>query len=61
MGRLALIIFSMSSVTLMGIAIVAVLTAGYDTLMPILYAAAAGLIISVPVTWFVAKKIDELK
>lgn len=57
MTRLMMIIFSMASTTLMGVGIVAALTMGYDTLQPILIAAAAGLVVAFPASWFVAKQI----
>ena len=60
MGRLAMILFSMISTTLMGVGIVVVLTMGLDTLKPILMGAAAGLVLSIPVTYVVAKKIAAL-
>ena len=51
MTRLALLLFSILSVTCMGIAIVVALVAGFDTLVPIVVAAALGLaawVITVP-------------
>lgn len=55
MMRLAMILFSLISTTLMGTGIIAVLVAGYGTLMPILVAAAAGFVVAMPVSWSVAK------
>lgn len=61
MTRLAGILFSLISTTLMGSAVVAALTMGKDTLTPILIAAAIGFVAAIPVTWVVSKKIvDEL-
>ena len=57
MTRLALVIFSIASVTLMGIAVVVALVIGQDTLVPIVVAAALGLVASVPVSWMVARQI----
>lgn len=57
MTRLMMIIFSMASTTLMGVAIVVALTMGYDTLQPILIAAAVGLVAALPASWFVARQI----
>ncbi|WP_226549165.1 CTP synthetase [Celeribacter naphthalenivorans] len=57
MNRLAGILFSLISTTLMGTAVVVALTMGKDTLQPILIAAAIGFVVSVPVTWVVTKKI----
>ena len=59
MTRLALVIFSILSVTCMGIAVVATLVAGFDTLAPIVIAAAVGLVAAVPASWFVARRIAE--
>ncbi len=60
MFRLALIIHLFVGSTLAGSAIIAALSAGYDSLTPILYAALIGFILSIPVTWVVAKKISSL-
>ena len=57
MLRFAGILYSLISTTLAGSAVIAVLVAGYGTLMPILWAAAAGYVISVPVAWYVTKQI----
>ncbi|WGW03672.1 CTP synthetase [Tropicibacter oceani] len=57
MFRLAGILYSLISTTLAGSAIIAVLVAGYGTLFPILWAAAAGFVVSIPVAWYVAKQI----
>ncbi|MCF8511623.1 MAG: CTP synthetase [Rhodobacteraceae bacterium] len=57
MTRLMLTLFSMISTTLMGIGVVVALTTGYDTLNPILIAAAAGFVLAIPVSWWVAKQL----
>lgn len=57
MTRLALVIFSIASVTLMGIAVVVALVIGQDTLVPIVVAAALGLVASVPASWMIARQI----
>lgn len=57
MFRLAAILFSMTSTTVAGIAVIAVLSMGYDTLIPIVIAAAAGFVISIPATWWLTKQI----
>ena len=58
MARLFTILFSMIATTLMGIGIVAVLAMDQNTTWkPIVLAAAAGFVISIPVTWFVARQI----
>ena len=61
MFRLALLLFSMVATTLAGTGVIIALASGYDTLMPILYSAAAGFILSIPVTYVVTKKITELR
>ena len=57
MTRLTLILFSMISTTLMGVGVIIALTTGYDTLTPILIAAAVGFVLAVPASWFVSKQI----
>ena len=57
MTRLMLILFSMISTTMMGVAMVAALTMGYDTLNPLLVAIGIGFVLSLPATWIVAKQI----
>lgn len=57
MTRLMMILYSMISTALAGSFIVAALTMGYDTLNPILIAAAAGFGLALPVSWFVARQI----
>ncbi len=59
MFRLASILFSMVATTLAGIAVVAVLVIGYDTLTPILIAAGAGFVLALPVTWVLTKIIVD--
>ncbi|ALI54997.1 hypothetical protein [Celeribacter marinus] len=60
MNRLAGILFSLISTTLMGVAVVVALTIGMDTLKPILVAAAIGFVVSIPITWVISKKIVDL-
>ena len=57
MLRLAGILYSLISTSLAGTAVIAVLVAGYGTLLPILVAAAAGFVLALPVAYFVAKAI----
>jgi predicted PurR-regulated permease PerM len=59
MTRLMLILFSMISTTLMGIGVIAALTAGFDTLNPILIAACIGFVLAIPVSWYVARTLTE--
>ena len=61
MLRLASILFSMVATTLAGIAVMAVLVMGYDTLQPILIAAAVGFSLAIPVTWIVTNMIKNAR
>lgn len=61
MLRLTLLMYTILSGTLAGTAIIAVLVAGYDTKMPIIYAAATGFIVALPASWILAKKIASLR
>ncbi len=61
MLRLASILFSIVATTTAGVAIIASLTMGYDTLNPILIAAAIGFVIAFPITWIITKMIAELR
>lgn len=57
---LILALYAVVGTTLAGSLIVASLTAGYTTTMPIIYAAAAGFALAIPVTWAVARKLRSL-
>ncbi len=58
MVRLMLMLFAVIGTTLMGTAIVAVLTLRMNaTAMPLIYAAAAGFVVAIPVSWMVAKAL----
>lgn len=57
MFRLATLLYSLIATTLAGIAVIAVLTAGYGTLMPIVSSAAIGALVAIPVSWLVARAI----
>ncbi len=59
MLRLAGILYSLIATTLAGSAVIAVLTAGYDTLLPILIAAVVGAVVALPVSYFVAREITQ--
>jgi hypothetical protein len=59
MVRLALIIHLFIGSTLAGVGVIAALVAGYDTLAPILITAAIGFVVSIPVTWAVARAIYQ--
>lgn len=57
MLRLASILYSLISTTVAGSLIIAALVAGYDTLIPIVIAAAVGFVVSLPIAWYVAKAL----
>ena len=59
MMRLASILYSLISTTVAGTLVIAALTMGYDTLVPILMAAGIGCVVSLPVAYVVAKAIVE--
>lgn len=61
MLRLMLILHSVIATTLMGIGVTAVLAAGMVGTKPIVIAAAAGFVLSIPASWLVARKITHLK
>lgn len=60
MFRLASMIYTIASGTIMGIFIVVALVAGYDTLRYIVIAAAAGAVVALPVSWYIARAIKAL-
>lgn len=57
MFRVASVIFPVVGTTLAGIGAIAALSAGYDTLEPLLIGVAIGTVVALPVTWIVAKKM----
>lgn len=57
MLRLASILYTLISTTLAGTGVIAVLVAGYDTLVPILIAAGVGAVVALPISWGVAKSL----
>lgn len=57
MFRLASMLYSIIATALAGAGVIAVLTAGYVSLTPILAAAAAGAVLAVPVAYLVARKL----
>jgi hypothetical protein len=59
MFRLASIIYTLASTTIMGVLIIAALTMGFVSSTAILAAVAAGLVLGLPVAWIVAKKLSE--
>ena len=56
--RLMMVLYSIIATALAGSGVVAVLTAGYATLWPIVIAAAAGAVLALPVSWVVARQIS---
>lgn len=61
MFRLAFTLHFVIGATLAGVAVVAALVSGQDTLRPILIAAGLGYLISFPIAWLVTKKIYNLR
>ena len=55
--RLMMILYSIIGTAMAGTGVIAVLTMGHVTLVPILAAAAAGALLAVPVSWAVARQI----
>jgi len=45
--------------TLAGVAAIAALVAGLDTMVPIVTAAATGFVASMPVSWVIARKLHD--
>lgn len=60
MLRLAFIVHLFVGATLAGSAMVFALTAGWDTLKPLVIAAVIGWLVSIPVSWLLARKIESL-
>ena len=60
MLRLASLIYTVASATVMGIFIIIALASGFDTLQYVIIAAVAGAIVAMPVSYFVAKAIKEM-
>ncbi len=60
MSKLFFAIHAMAMTVLMGIAVTAVLTMNLPGWKPVVLAALAGFVVSVPVSWVVAKKIESL-
>jgi hypothetical protein len=58
MLKIALVLFPMIATTLMGIAVIAVLTMDIQAgMQPIALAALAAFAVSVPASWFIARQI----
>jgi hypothetical protein len=50
-------LYSIVGTSMAGAFVIASLASGYDTLIPILIAAAVGAVLAVPVTYFIARAI----
>lgn len=59
MSRLFLLLLSISMGTTAGIGVIVVLVMGMVGIKPILAAAAIGAALSIPVTWLVARRIED--
>lgn len=59
-GRLMMILFAVICTTMIGSAVVAALTMGLDTARPLMLAIGGGFLLSIPVTWFVARQMTKL-
>ncbi len=56
--RLMMVLYSVIGTAMAGTGVIAILTMGYGTLVPILAAAAAGAVLALPVSWAVAREIS---
>lgn len=56
--RLMMVLYSMIATAMAGAGVIAVLSAGYGTLWPIVISAAVGAVMALPVAWAVARQID---
>lgn len=61
MFRMMMILHSVIATTLMGMGITTVLAAGMAGSRPIIIAAAIGFVISLPVSWLVARQITQIQ
>lgn len=59
MLRLASALYSIIGTSLAGSLVIATLTMGYDTMVPIVVAAGIGAVLALPVTYLVARAITE--
>jgi len=57
MLRLGLILYVFIGTTMAGSAMIAALTAGYDTTQPVVLSALAGFVAAIPVSWAVARAL----
>ncbi|GMG84880.1 hypothetical protein LNKW23_40960 [Paralimibaculum aggregatum] len=59
MYRLAAIIYALVGPTLAGVLMIAALVSGFDTLQPILVAAAVGFLGGLPLAWAIAARLSR--
>ncbi|MBR2657049.1 MAG: CTP synthetase [Loktanella sp.] len=57
MFRLATMLYSIIGTSFAGSLVVLALATGYDTLLPIIIAAAVGAVLGIPASWYVARAI----
>lgn len=60
MLRLALILHAVVATVLMGVGVTAVLAMGKGTSGPIVLGALAGFVLSIPISWLVARQVVNL-
>lgn len=58
--RLFFLMFTLTSTALAGTGVIAVLSAGYDGVAPILIAAGLGAVAALPAAWVISRKIAAL-
>lgn len=58
--RLFLLMFTIASTALAGAGVIAVLSAGFVGVTPILLGAGIGVVLALPVSWLISQKIAEL-
>lgn len=59
MSRLFMLLLSLTMGTLAGIGVIVVLVMGYFTVTAILVGAGLGAVLSLPITWYVARQIER--
>ncbi len=60
MLKIAALIYTVASATMMGIFMIIALASGFDTLQYVVIAVATGAILAIPVSYFIAKAIKEM-
>ena len=61
MTKLIAMMYVIIAPTLAGIAMVVVLAMGLDTANPVVWSVIIGALVAIPVSWIVAKKLNEVK